>query len=117
MPGMWQSVTRSAARDPVKGCPNLCTNYPCAYSGRDCGNRGSTAFWAGNATNPFDVLYVAGAQDSSIRGWQMSLSAATGAFNVSSTGTLGMYGWRIVLNRVHRNHRNIICDFLAETVR
>ncbi len=86
------SAMRPPLCDPTLGCPHPCTGYPCAYSGRDYGSRGSSAFWAGNATNPFDVLYVAGAQDTLIRGWQMDQTAKTGKFIVTSTGTLGMYG-------------------------
>jgi len=51
---------------------------------RDYGNRGSAAFWAGNATNHENVLYVMGSQDTLIRGYQMDSVAATGAF-VTST--------------------------------
>jgi hypothetical protein len=42
-----------------------------------------TAFWAGGASNPRNVLYVAGAQDSQVRGYQMTTNGG-GTFNTST---------------------------------
>jgi hypothetical protein len=56
--------------------PNCCT-------GGQFGNRGSAAFWSGNANFTENVFYVAGSQDSEIRAYQMT-GNGNGAFTVSS---------------------------------
>jgi hypothetical protein len=50
---------------------------------RDYGSRGSNAFWSGNNTYTENVLYVAGSQDSEIRGYQMT-GNGNGAFTTST---------------------------------
>jgi hypothetical protein len=55
---------------------------PCCKGTRDYGNRGSAAFWAGNATFSENVLYVAGSQDSEIRSYKMAAGGG-GTFTTS----------------------------------
>jgi hypothetical protein len=50
---------------------------PCCNGIRDYGNRGSAAFWAGNATHQENVLYVAGSLDSEIRAYKMNGGGGT----------------------------------------
>jgi hypothetical protein len=61
----------------------------CCSTQRDYGNRGSAAFWAGNATYQQNVLYVMGSQDTLIRAYQMdnSSSGRTGAFLTTLYGS------------------------------
>jgi hypothetical protein len=56
---------------------------PCCNGTRDFGNRGSAAFWAGNANNVENVLYVAGGLDSEIRAYFMTAGGG-GTFTTST---------------------------------
>lgn len=52
------------------------------------GNRGSAAFWSGNSFSTENVLFVAGSQDSEIRGYSMAQSGG-GSFTTSQ-----LFGYR-----------------------
>src|ERR1700677_415578 len=54
---------------------------PCCKTG-NYGNRGGSAFWAGNATYQENVLYVVGSQDTAIRAYQMN-AGGRGTFNTA----------------------------------
>jgi hypothetical protein len=50
------------------------------------GNRGSAAFWPGNASNSLNVLYVAGSNDTLIRAYQMT-PGGKGVFTTTLYGS------------------------------